>query len=206
MKSQYSARVRFVIVQGTIMLSLGALLSLLAEGLCSHTYDKVALCSVLTSIFIAISVLAFHSLQAEWLRSNLKRNVRILIATGIFALAGMIALRPRHAQSPHPSPILIAIGVLGLFWGVLHIVLAFKVSSFRKTSAAIAASGAMLSASGTVLCSLSGINPITATTVAACFSTWIGFALLSTAPVLFWNWRIRDHQICATQYKMQSNV
>ena len=93
MKREYAVRVRFIVVQGIIMLCLGAVLSQIAEVMCSHPYSKIPYYMALTAIGIVSCEMAFASYRAQWVSSTAKIHARLFIVTGILVLIGIGALR-----------------------------------------------------------------------------------------------------------------
>lgn len=189
MKTLHVNRFRFLFFHGVMMLFLGAALSLLAELMINQSEEKVSYIIALLLVLTAICEPVLLSVRSMWFRSNPRRFLISLLLTGIVMFAGTLALFVIRQGSSSLSAILILAGVMGLFWGTWHIMLAQKLTSFPKTSAFIVIKGAVSAAFGSILCSQTDISAVSAVTAVACYSTWIGIAMLSIAPIMFWNWR-----------------
>lgn len=206
MKKKHADQLRFVLFQGILMLCVGAALSLLAEGMCNESYQKISYGISVGVMLTTLCGLLWMSVRSMWFKSNSKTVVRLIVFAGILMLVGIVALRARYSLSDGYTAMSILTGTMGLFWGGWSLQLASKLSAYPKTSAMIVIFGAISSVSGVLLCSLVDISFVVAVTSAACYSTWIGVGVLSLAPVLFWNWRDRGYPTYSPAYKVQGSV
>jgi len=179
---------RFLIGHGFFMLFLGMILCSVGSWM---TNPRHAVSGYVLAVIFTVAGLLVPGLMACMSReSGCARYsaLRIYLMAGIVLLACWLFLWMYKSAPTHLRLLLWLAGAQGVFWGLWYLRLAFRFRDNAWKASGLCILAGVTSVLGMIFATQSYLSNISAVTIVACYSLWIGAKILLTTPYLYRNW------------------